>query len=129
MAQIFHGLDPTLVFLVLVPTAAAIAAWALQLACKICDVEVPDYLHCLLAIIVVAIANVVLRFWLRVNQEPLAFGAEWLAPVATTILVLSVLIRTGPINACKVLLVHGLLCGTILGAVLAVTERLPSGLV
>lgn len=125
MAQIIHGLDPTLVFLVLVPMAAAATAWALQISCKICGVDAPDYLNCLLAIVVVAVANVVLRFWLRVNQGPISFEAQVLAPVATTILVLAMVIRTGPLNACKVLVVHGLLCGTILYVVLAMTERLP----
>ena len=118
MAQLIQGLDPTLVFLILLPAAALIAAWALRVSCNICDVEPPDYLHCLLAVIIVGVANVVLRFWLRINDGPLSFEVQVLAPLATTVLVLSMSIRTGPINACKVMLVQGILCGMLYCAAL-----------
>ena len=124
MVSLIHGLDPGLVFLVLLPAAAFVAAWALRVSCNICEVEPPDYLHCLLAVVIVAVANVVLRFWLRINDGPISFEAQVLAPLATTVIVLSISIRTGPINACKVIVVQGILCGMIYCAVVVVKKSI-----
>lgn len=124
MANLIDGLDPMLVFLVLLPMAALIAAWALRVSCNICDLDPPDYLHCLLAVVIVAVANVVLRFWLRINDGPVSFEAQVLAPLATTVLVLAMSIRTGPINACKVMVVQGILCGMLYCAALVMKKTL-----
>ena len=122
MAQLFQGFDPTFLFLVLLPIAALVAAWALRVSCNICEVAAPDYWHAMLAVIIVAVANLVLRFWLRTGGGPISFEAQLLAPLATTVLVLSMSIRTGPVNACKVLLVQGLLCGMILSAAMLMSD-------
>ncbi len=125
MTQFIQLFDPSVLFFVVLPIAAIVAAWALKIACAICDLDSPDFWHCVLAVIVVAVANLALRFALRAGAGPISFEAQVLAPLATTALVLSMSIRTGPINACKVMLVHGLLCGMILSAVLLMSQSLP----
>ena len=124
MAQLIQQFDPSILFFVVLPVAAVVAAWALKIACAICDLNSPDFWHCVLAVIVVAVANLALRFGLRAGTGPISFEAQVLAPLATTALVLSMSIRTGPINACKVMLVHGLLCGMILSAVVLMSQSL-----
>ena len=113
MAQLLPGLDPTLMLVVLLPIGALIAGWALQMACNICSVEPPDFWHSVLAVVIICISNVVLRFWLRVSEAPASFSTQLLAPAVITGLVIAMSIRTGPFAAFKVTFVHGVLCGLI----------------
>ena len=84
MAQLLHELDPTLVLVVLLPLGALVAGWALQMACSICSVEPPDFWHSVLAVVIICISNVVLRFWLRVSEAPANFSTQYVAPVVLT---------------------------------------------
>ena len=127
MAQLIRDLDPTFVLMIVVPLAAIIAGWALRLSCNLCSVEAPDFWHCVLAVVIVCVANVVLRFWLRVSQVPESFETQILAPLVTTALVMSMSIRTGPFAACKVTFVHGLLCGLIYCLVHVMSKSLIAG--
>lgn len=113
MAQLLHELDPTLVLAVLLPLGALVAGWALQMACTICSVEPPDFWHSVLAVVVICISNIVLRFWLRISEAPADYGTQLLAPAITTGLVIAMSIRSGPFAAFKVTFVHGVLCGLI----------------
>ena len=113
MAQLLPELDGTLLLALCLPLGALIAGWALQMACNICSVEPPDYWHSVLAVVIIGIANVVLRFWLRVAEAPVDYTTQLLAPVATTGLVIAMSIRTGPFAAFKVTFVHCVLCGLI----------------
>jgi hypothetical protein len=90
-----------------------IAGWALQIACSICSVEPPDFWHSVLAVVIICISNIVLRFWIRDSEVPADFGTEIFAPAITTALVIAMSIRTGPLAAFKVTFVHGVLCGLI----------------
>lgn len=111
MAQMLRDLDPTFVMAVLLPLGTLAAGWALQVACSICSVEPPDFWQSVLAIVIICVSNVVLRFWLRVSDIPTDLGTQLLAPVLTTGLVIAMSIRAGPFAACKVTFVHGVLCG------------------
>jgi hypothetical protein len=124
MAQLLSNLDPTFVVVVLLPLAAAIAGWALRVACSVCSVEPPDFWHSVLAVMIICVANIVLRFWLRVIQAPIDFGTQFVAPVIVTGLVVSMSIRTGPLSAFKVTFVHGILCGLIYCAALVMSKVL-----
>jgi hypothetical protein len=113
VAQLLPELDPTLVLTILLPLAALIAGWALQMACKICSVESPDFWQSVLAVVIVCIANVVLRFWLRVSDIPANYANQMLLPAIITGLVIAMSIRSGPLAAFKVTFVHGVLCGLL----------------
>jgi hypothetical protein len=128
MAQLLSNLDPSFVVLVLLPLAAVIAGWALRIACIVCSVEPPDFWHSVLAVVIICVANIVLRFWLRVVQAPLDYSTQILAPIVTTGLVVSMSIRTGPLAAFKVTFVHGLLCGLIYFAALMMSKVLIAGI-
>ncbi len=113
MAQLLPELDPTLMLVVLLPLGALVAGWALQMACTICSVDPPDFWHSVLAVVIICISNVVLRFWLQVSEVPADFGTQLFAPAITTGLVIAMSIRAGPLGAFKVTFVHGVLCGLI----------------
>lgn len=122
MAQLLSNLDPTLVVVILLPLAAVIAAWALRVACSVCSVDPPDFWQSVLAVVIICVANIVLRFWLRVVQAPIDFSTQFIAPLVVTGLVVSMSIRTGPFAAFKVTFVHGILCGLIYCAALVMSK-------
>ena len=124
MPQLLQGIDPPLVFLLILPLAAVIAAWALRVSCNMCDVDAPDFWHCLLAVVIVVLSNLALHFALSIHENPLSYEARFLAPLAVTVLVLGMSIRTGPINACKVILVQGILCGILYYAAVLMKKSL-----
>jgi hypothetical protein len=113
VSQLLPELDPTLVLTVLLPLAALIAGWALQMACKICSVESPDFWQSVLAVVIICVANVVLRFWLRVSEIPAHYTTQYLLPAIVTGLVIAISIRSGPFATFKVTFVHGVLCGLL----------------
>ena len=113
MAQLLHDLDPIFVLVVLLPLGALAAGWALQVACSICSVHPPDFWHSVLAVVIICVSNILLRFWLRVSQVPADLGTQILAPAVITALVIAMSIRSGPFAAFKVTFVHGALCGLI----------------
>lgn len=124
MAQLLSNLDPTFVVVVLLPLAAVIGGWALRVACSVCSVEPPDFWHAVLAVVIICVANIVLRFWLRVIQAPIDFSTQFVAPVVVTGLVISMSVRTGPWSACKVTFVHGILCALLYCAALVMGKVL-----
>ncbi len=113
MTQVLSDLDPTFLWAVLLLLGALIAGWALQVACSVCSVEPPDFWYSVLAVVIICISNVVLRFWLQVSEVPADFGTQLFAPAITTGLVIAMSIRAGPLGAFKVTFVHGVLCGLI----------------
>jgi hypothetical protein len=124
MAQLLSNLDPHFVVIVLLPLAAVIAGWALRVACSVCSVEPPDFWHSVLAVVIIGVANIVLRFWLRTIGAPIDFSTQFVAPIVVTGLVVSMSIRTGPWSAFKVTFVHGILCGLIYCAALVMSKVL-----
>jgi hypothetical protein len=116
MAQMVNQLDPALVFLVLLPLGLAIAAWALQMACAVSDVEPPDYWQSLLCIVLIVVANVVLRFWVNISVPHPGLGYHVLWPLGMTSAIVAVMVRTGPMSAIVVTVCEGALCaGLYLG--------------
>ena len=129
MAQVLSDLDPTFVWAVLLLLGALIAGWALQVACSVCSVEAPDFWYSVLAVVIICISNIVLQFWLRVTQAPADFSTQILAPAVITVLVIAMSIRTGPLAALKVTLVHGVLCGLIYCVVTVMGNAMIAGVV
>ena len=127
MAQLISGIDPSLVLIILLPLAAGIACWALRVYCTICGLDPPDFWRAVLAVVIICVANVVLRFWLRVIQVPVGSETQILAALLMTILLMAMSTRTGPFAACKVTFVHALLCGLIYGVVQVMSESLIAG--
>jgi hypothetical protein len=113
MLQLLPELDLRLAATILLPLGALIAGWALQMACTICSVEPPDYWHSVLAVVIICISNVVLRFWLRVSDIVETYTTQLLMPAAITGLIIAMSIRRGPFAALRVTFVHIVLCGLI----------------
>ena len=129
MAQMLHDIDPTFVLAVLLPLGALTAGWALQVACNICSVEPPDFWQSVLTVVIICVSNIVLRFWLRVTEAPADLSTQIFAAAITTALVIAMSIRSGPLAALKVTLVHGVLCGLIYSAVTVMGNAMIAGVV
>jgi len=110
VAQLLHDLDPTVVLLVATPLVLAAAAWALRMACSICSVDPPGFWQATFSVIVIAIANIVLRFWLNVTDATPGLASQLFAPMAISAAIVSASAQTGPFSAMMVTIVHGLLC-------------------
>ena len=120
MAPFIDRFDPALVFLVIVPIGLAIAAWALQMACAISAVDPPDYWQSLLCVVLAAVANVVLRFWVNISVPDPGLGYQLLLPLGMTAGIVAVMVRVGPISAVMVTVCEGAICaGIYIGASMA----------
>ena len=113
MAQVLSDLNPIFLLAVLLPLGVLITGRALQAACRVCSVKPPDFWHSVLTVVMICISNIVLRFWLGVSEVPADFGTQFVAPAVITALVIAISIRTSPLAAFNVTLVHGVLCGLI----------------
>jgi hypothetical protein len=120
MAQFVGQLDPVLLFLVVVPVGLAAAAWALQMACAVAAVDPPDYWQSLLCVVLVAVANVILRFWVNISVPDPGLGYHLLLPLSVTAGIVAVMVRVGPISAVVVTVCEGAICaGIYLGVSMA----------
>jgi uncharacterized membrane protein YwzB len=128
MVQFFDHLDPAFVFLVVLPVGVAIAAWALQMACKLAAVDPPDYWQCMLCIVLVAIANVVLRYWINVSVPDPGLGYRLLLPLGTTAAIVAIMVRVGPVSAVVVTVCEGAICAGIYIGASMVGSALVAGL-
>jgi hypothetical protein len=113
VAQLLAMFDPTLVFLVLVPAALFISAWALQMACAFAAVEPPDYWQSLLCMFLVVVANVLLRFWVNVSILEPGLGSQVLGPLVMTAGIIAIIVRTGPFSALMVTICEGGICAVL----------------
>ena len=104
--QLLRFFDPIFVWTVLLPMGVILAAWGLQFACSFCSVDPPDFWQALLAVIVICIANVVMRFWLQVNQNTVEIETQFVASLLTTAVVLTLSLQTNPLAATVVSVVH-----------------------
>ena len=114
MTELLSRFDATLVFLVFLPTALFLAAWALQMACAFAAVEPPDYWQSLLCVFLVVVANILLRFWINVWVVDPGFGCHVIWPVALTAAIIAVMVRTGPVSALIVTICEGGICVVLL---------------
>lgn len=113
MSQFVDRFDPALLFLVIVPLGFAVAAWALQMACAISAVDPPDYWQSLLCVVLVAVANVLLRFWVNISVPDPGLGYHLLIPLGMTAAIVAVMVRVGPLSAVVVTVCQGAICAGI----------------
>jgi hypothetical protein len=113
MAQFVDRFDPALLILVIVPIGLAVAAWALQMACAVAAVDPPDYWQSLLCVILGAVANVILRFWVNISVPDPGLGYHLLLPIAMTAAIVAIMARVGPISAVVVTVCEGAICAGI----------------
>jgi hypothetical protein len=113
MAPFLDRLDPAVLFLVVVPVGLAVAAWTLQMACAIAAVDPPDYWQSMLCIVLVAVANVILRYWINVSVPDPALGYRVILPLGMTAAIVAVMVRVGPLSAVVVTVCEGAICAGI----------------
>lgn len=113
MVSFLHGLDPILYWAVVAPIGIAVAAWALRMACEICSVEPPDFWQAVVTVMVVCIGNALLRYFLQAAHAPFGLGTQLVAPLLTTVVILSLSLSTGPVSAMMITMVQVSICGAI----------------
>jgi len=105
-----YDLDLIFTLAALVPLAVAVAAWALQMACGFCSQEPPEFWHAVITVVIIAVANVVLRFFLQVTDSAHGMAPQYLLPAVTTAAVIAVCLPTGPFSASTITIVQIVLC-------------------
>jgi hypothetical protein len=110
VGQFFYDFDALWTLAALVPLAIAASAWALQLACGFCSVEPPEFWQAVTTIVIIALANVVLRFVLYTTDAAEGIAAQYFAPILATSAVISLSLPTGPFTALTVTTVQVILC-------------------
>jgi hypothetical protein len=119
-----YNLDLVWTLAALVPLAVAAAAWALRMACGFCSIEPPEFWHAVTIVVIIAITNVVLRFFLQVTDSAYGMGPEYLAPALATAAVIALSVPTGPFVALTVTVVQVILCAMIYYSVLWIQSLL-----
>lgn len=103
-------LDLSFGHLLIIPAGMVLAAWFLQMACSIAAVDPPDFWQSMLCMILVVVANVVMRVWLNDWVTIPGLGSQLLAPLILTVAIVAVMVRTGPVSALVITVCEGLLC-------------------
>ncbi|HEX6960307.1 MAG TPA: hypothetical protein VF175_00460 [Lacipirellula sp.] len=110
MSEFFSNFDALWTLAALVPLAIAAAAWSLQLACGFCSEDPPEFWHAVTTVVIIAIANVILRFILYSNDAAHGIAAEYFAPILASSAVTTVSLPTGPFTALTITVVQMVLC-------------------
>jgi len=113
MGHLFNNLDAVWTLAALVPLAVAAAAWALRMACGFCSVEPPEFWHAVTIVVIIAVTNVVLRFFLQVTDSADGMTQQYLAPAMATAAVIALSLPTGPFSALTIMIVQTVLCAMI----------------
>jgi hypothetical protein len=113
MPTIFNEVDAFWTLAALVPLAIAVAAWALQMSCGFCSVDPPEFWHAVTTVVIVAVANVILRFVLQVNGATHDMTTQYFMPAITTATVLAIALPTAPFTATTITVVQVVLCALI----------------
>jgi len=113
VTYLLRDIDPTLLFLILLPPAIAMAAWALQMTCVFCSVDPPEFWQSVITILVIGAANLFLRIWMKVMYTAPGSGSQFLAALVLTTAIVAIAVRTGPISAFMVTVGEGLSCGML----------------
>jgi hypothetical protein len=111
--QFFTDSDALWTLAALVPLGLAAAAWALQMACGFCSVDPPEFWHAFTTVVIIAVANTVLRFVLHATDSAGGFGSQYLAPALAMSGVICVSLPTGPFSAITIAVVQIALCSMI----------------
>jgi hypothetical protein len=106
-------LDAIWTLAALVPLSVAAAAWALRMACGFCSVEPPEFWHAVITVVIIAVTNVVLRFFLQVTDSAEGMAPEYLAPAVATASVIALSLPASPFSALTITVVQGVLCATM----------------
>jgi hypothetical protein len=110
---ILHDRDALWILAALVPLGIASAAWALQLACGFCSVDPPEFAQAVTTVVIIAVANAILRLVLQNTGYGDGIGAEYMAPLLMTSAVISLSVPTGPFVATTITAVELVLCAMI----------------
>ena len=78
----------------LVPLGVAAAAWALQMSCGFCSVEPPEFWHAVTTVVMIAVANCVLRLVLQMTDSAYGMGPQYLIPALATSAVIALGVPT-----------------------------------
>ncbi len=97
----------------LVPLAMAVAAWALQMASGFCSVDPPEFWHAVTTVVIIAVANAVLRFVLHAADAAHGIAPQYFAPILITSAVITLSIPTGPFTALTITVVQLVLCAAV----------------
>jgi hypothetical protein len=103
-------LDAVWTLAALVPLAVAAAAWALQMSCGFCSIEPPEFWHAVITVVIIAMANVVLRFVLQMTDSAQGMTPQYVAPAIATATVIALALPTGPFTATTITVVQVVLC-------------------
>jgi hypothetical protein len=106
-------LDLIFTLAALVPLAVAVAAWALQMACGFCSVEPPEFWHAVITVVIIAVTNVVLRFFLQMTDSAHGMAPQYLLPGVATACVICICLPTGPFSAATITIVQVVLCALV----------------
>jgi hypothetical protein len=107
---IWNDLDAVWTMAALVPLAVAAAAYALQMSCGFCSIEPPEFWHAVVTVVIIAVANVVLRFVLQMTDSAGGMMGHYAAPAIATATVISLSLPTGPFSATTITVVQVVLC-------------------
>jgi hypothetical protein len=113
VGHFFNDFDALWTLAALVPLAIAAAAWALQLACGFCSIDPPEFWHAVATVVIVAVANAILRFVLYSTGAEDGIAAEYFAPLLVTSAVIALSVPTGPFTAMTITAVQLVLCAMI----------------
>lgn len=117
MGPSFAEYDMLWVMAALVPLGVASAAWALQMSCGFCSVEPPEFWHAVTTIVLIAIANAVLRLVLQITGSAYGMAPQYFIPALTTSAVIAIALPTSPVTALSITMVQLVLCALIFIAV------------
>lgn len=106
----FANYDALWVLAALVPLGVAAAAWALQMSCGFCSVEPPEFWHAVTTVVMIAVANCILRLALQMTGSAYGMGPQYLIPALATSAVIAVALPTTPFSAMTITLVQIILC-------------------
>lgn len=113
MGQFLSDFDALWCLAALVPLIIAAAAWALQMACGFCSVDPPEFWHAVTTVVIIAVANAVLRFAIQSGDLEYGVASMYLAPFLATSAVITLSLPTGPFTALTITVVQGGLCALI----------------
>jgi hypothetical protein len=111
--HLHSDLDLIFTLAALVPLAVAVAAWALQMACGFCSVEPPEFWHAVITVVIIAVTNVILRFFLQMTDSAHGMTPQYFLPALATAAVISLSLPTGPFTATAITIVQVVLCALV----------------
>jgi hypothetical protein len=105
-----NDIDQLWLLAALAPLGLAAAAWALQMACGFCSVDPPEFPHAITTVVIIAVANAILRLVLQTMGVGEGIAPEYFAPALATTAVIALSLPTGPFTALTITVVQVALC-------------------